>query len=137
MNGLEHEDFETALRLEEDRERTLPERLKFARPYAYFSRGLYAELLQPYLDRIDRSRILVLKFEDIAERPSELLTRVHAFLGVASRSGDAADLGVVLPSDRLDGDAMPPHVRADLRARYQKSNDRLRRLLGPGFESWD
>ena len=35
MNGLETEDFETALRLEDERERTLSERLRFARPFSY------------------------------------------------------------------------------------------------------
>ena len=45
MNGLETEDFATALRLEARRERELPERLKFTRPFSYFSRGLYADLL--------------------------------------------------------------------------------------------
>ena len=51
MNGLETEDFATALRLEEQRERELPERLKFTRPFSYFSRGLYADLLAPYFSR--------------------------------------------------------------------------------------
>lgn len=137
MNGLEREDFETALRLEEDRERTLPEALRFARPYSYYSRGVYADLLQQYFDRIDRRRILVAKFEDIAARPSELLTQVHVFLGVAPRPGDADDLGIVNPSERRDEDAIPPHVRAHLRARYQEPNQRLRALLGPEFELWD
>src|SRR5438874_9396950 len=36
MNGLETEDFQTALRLESERERTLPEKWKFARPFSYF-----------------------------------------------------------------------------------------------------
>jgi len=137
MNGLEHEDFETALRLEDDREQTLPEPLRFARPYSYYSRGVYADLLQRYFDRIDRRRILVAKFEDIAERPSELLTQVHTFLGVVPRPGDADNLGVVNPSERRDEDAIPPHVRAHLRDRYREPNQRLRTLLGPGFELWD
>src|SRR5207244_8286354 len=42
MNGLETEEFATALRLEAERERELPERLKFTRPFSYSSRGLYA-----------------------------------------------------------------------------------------------
>src|SRR5262245_38164489 len=48
MNGLETETFERALALEEERERSLPPRLKFTRPYSYYSRGLYADLLAPY-----------------------------------------------------------------------------------------
>ena len=48
MNGLETEDLVTALRLEEEREKHLPERWRFSRPFSYFSRGLYADLLAPY-----------------------------------------------------------------------------------------
>jgi hypothetical protein len=136
MNGLESEDFETALGLEDERERALPERLKFARPYSYFSRGVYADLLQPYFDRIDRRRMLVLKFEDLTDRPSDLLIRLQAFLGVAARPEDAAGLGVVNPSDRNETDQIPDHVLRDLRERYQPSNDRLAHLLGPEFEVW-
>jgi hypothetical protein len=136
MNALESEDFETALRLEDERERALPERLKFTRPYSYFSRGLYADLLQPYFDRIDRRRMLVLKFEDLTDRPSDLLIRLHAFLGVAARPEDAAGLGVINPSERSETDQIPDHVFRDLRQRYQASNDRLARMLGPDFEVW-
>ena len=62
---------------------------------------------------------------------------MHTFLGVVPRPGDADNLGVVNPSERRDEDAIPPHVRAQLRARYQEPNERLRTLLGPGFELWD
>src|ERR1700750_2685104 len=54
MNGLETEDFRTALRLEDERERRLPEKWKFTRPFSYFSRGLYSELLEEYLKRFRR-----------------------------------------------------------------------------------
>jgi hypothetical protein len=134
MNGLETEDFETALRLEDKRE--LPERLKFTRPYSYFSRGLYADLLQPYFDRVDRDRILVLKFEDLADRPSEQLVRLQSFLGVAPRPEDADGLGIVNPSERNETDQIPAHVIEDLRERYRPSNEKLSRLLGPDFEVW-
>ena len=136
INGLEQEDFETALALEDERERSLPARLKFARPYSYFSRGLYAELLQPYFDRFTADRVLVLKFEDIAERPETLLSRLHGFLGVARRPADVDGLGVINAAERQDSDRLPGDVHAALAARYREPNARLAQLLGPAFEMW-
>src|SRR5262245_33370227 len=79
MNGIETEGLERALALEDERERTLPEKWKFARPFAYFSRGLYADLLEPYLARFPREQILVVRFEDIITRPGALAADVHRF----------------------------------------------------------
>jgi hypothetical protein len=135
MNGLEHESFATALALEEQRERQLPERLRFARPYSYYSRGLYADLLQPYISRFPREQLLVLRFEDIVSRPERLAERVHRFLGVGARQGDVGGLGVINPST---GDEVPldDEVKRALRARYAAPNRRLAALLGPEFEGW-
>ncbi len=135
MNGLETEDFSTALRLEERRERELPEKWKFTRPFSYFSRGLYADLLEPYFNRFMEHQLLIARFEDIIERPAALADIVHRFIGVTPRAGDADGLGVINPSEGdtagLDGD-----VRRDLAARYAEPNRRLAALLGPSFPMW-
>ncbi len=136
MNGLEREDFETALLLEDERERTLPPRLKFARPFSYFSRGLYARLLQPYVDRFPREQMLMLKFEDLVDRPGALLARLHTFLGVDVRTSDADGLGAINAAERQPSDALPAHVRASLAERYREPNERLARMLGPSFAMW-
>jgi hypothetical protein len=135
MNGLETESFARALDIEDERERTLPERLKFARPYSYFTRGLYAELLQPYLTRFRRERLLILKFEDIVRTPEVVAARLHAFLGVGVRPGDVEGLGVVNPSDKPGG-PLDPALRSALAARYVEPNRRLAALLGPSFQIW-
>src|SRR5712692_9064042 len=92
MNGLETEDFHTALRLEDQRERELPERLKFVRPFSYFSRGLYADLLTRYLERFTRDQILILRFEHILATPAALAEQLQRFLGLAIRPNDANGL---------------------------------------------
>ena len=136
MNGLETETFDRALALEDERERSLPARLKFARPFSYYSRGLYADLLQPYYDRFTPAQMLILKFEDIASEPANLLDRVHAFLGVEARPADADGLGVVNPAERSAADRLAPELAASLAARYREPNTRLARLLGPQFVMW-
>lgn len=136
QNGMETEDFESALAREEERETTVPARLRFARPHAYFSRGLYADLLQPYFQLFGRAQILCQRFEDVRQRPGELAVQLHEFLGVEPRPKDVEELGVIRGSDPA-ADPMPVHVRRLLTRRYAEPNARLARLLGPEFvNSW-
>jgi sulfotransferase family protein len=135
MNGLETETFETALALEEQRERDLPARQRFTRPYSYFSRGLYADLLQPYLDRFPSEQRLILKFEDVVAAPERLAGRLHRFLGVAERPADARGLGVVNASEK-SADGLKAETRRELARRYAEPNVRLKELLGSEFDVW-
>jgi sulfotransferase family protein len=135
MNGIEHEDFTTALRLEAQRERELPDKWKFTRPYSYFSRGLYADLLTPYFERFPRDQIAVVRFEDIIADPHGLAARLHRFLRINERPEDADDLGVINPAER-PADGMPAAAARDLAARYAAPNARLARMLGPDFALW-
>jgi len=135
MNGYETESFLRALELEEERERTLPEKLKFARPHAYFSRGLYAEQLGRYFDLFPRENLCCLNFNDIVRAPGRVLERVHAFLGVPSRPGDARGLGDINGATGEDED-MGGEARAWLDERYRRPNAELAALLGSGFPLW-
>jgi len=135
MNGIETEDFETALRLEEEREAQLTERWKYARPFSYFSRGLYADLLVPYFERFPREQILILRFEDILDRPEDLAGRVHRFLGIDSRPADAIGIGVINPSEKR-GETMDDATCRELLSRYEEPNRRLAAMLGPEIQLW-
>jgi hypothetical protein len=135
MNGWEHEDFATALALEEQRERELPKELRYVRPHAYFSRGLYADMLLPYFERFPRDQILCLRFDDISDRPEILAERLHRFLGIHPRPGDARNLGIIRPSIK-DGSPLREETREILRSRYVDPNRRLGQLLRSEFEMW-
>jgi hypothetical protein len=135
MNGIETEEFATALALEAEREGTLPEKWRFARPFSYFSRGLYADLLAPYVRNVPRDRLLILKFEDIIDAPEALATQLQRFVGVAERPADARGLGVINPSEK----EMPlpsNEVTRELAQQYVEPNRRLAALLGPSFVLW-
>jgi hypothetical protein len=133
-NRLETEDFGTALRLEESREASLSPALRYARPYAYFSRGLYADLLRPYLERF-ADRVLCLRFEDVSQAPGEVAERLHRFLGVTPRPQDAVGLGAVNESDP-HAEPMPPAVRRELTVRYDEPNRRLQAVLRLDAPLW-
>ena len=135
MNGKEDADFATAIAREDERERDVAPPLRYARPHAYFSRGLYVDLLEPYFDRFPREQVLVLRFEDLIDRAAQMASRLHTFLGLAERPYDAFGLGVVNPSESDDTE-ISPAVRAALRARYEAPNRRLYALLGDDFTPW-
>lgn len=134
MNGFETEPLRRALELEEEREAAYAGSERYSRPFSYFSRGLYARLLMPYFDRFPREQILCLRYEDIASDPRRVAGRVHEFLGVEPRGGDAEALGVINPSDAVG--AVDDDVVIDLRERYREPNRELAELLGPDFEVW-
>lgn len=134
-NRVETESFETALDLEQQREATIEPRLRYARPHALFSRGLYADLLAPWFELFPREQILCLRYEDLSVDDAGLLARLHRHLGVAERPADAEGLGVI---NRADGEieaAIPPHLEQRLRAGYAEPNRRLAALL-PDFPVW-
>jgi hypothetical protein len=136
MNGMETEDFETALAMEDARERLLPPKLRYARPHAYFSRGLYAAMLRPYFALFPRDQMLCLKFDAIIHTPGDLAIRLHRFIGVTPRSEDAAGIDVVNPSEKR-GEGMPHDVLQRLRQRYAESVRELALMVGEGFANWE
>jgi hypothetical protein len=135
MNGLETEDFATALELEGRRELELPEKLKFARPYSYFSRGLYADLLTPYFRLFPRGQILILRFDDLVYNPMVVADRLHDFLNVARRPHDVVGLGEINRSQKDDA-GLDRATRRELEERYADANRRLVTMVGPEFEHW-
>jgi hypothetical protein len=135
MNGMETEAFETALAKEDERQRDLAPALRYARPHAYFSRGLYAEMLRPYFARFPRQQVLCLKFDAIIHSPGELAERLHRFIGVTPRREDVIGLDVVNPSEKR-GEEMPHDALARLRHRYAESLRELAALVGPEFADW-
>lgn len=137
MNGLETESFQKAIELEPERERNYPDEFRFSRPYSYFSRGLYAMHLQHYFDLLGRDRILVMRYEDIADAPQQFAKRVLTFLDVELGSLDADALGMINSTDEPnDTDEFRATV-GELTERYRRPNAELYRLLGSDFEGWD
>ena len=135
MNGMESESFERALELEEDREAALSYERRFSRPHAYFSRGLYAAQLKPWLALFSPDRILCLRFETIVSEPQSIAAMLHRFLELPIREQDAQGLGPINASEP-DAGGFSPRTASSLRARYARPNQELYELLGPGFGTW-
>lgn len=135
MNGLETQEFVTALSLESQREQELPSHLRFARPYSYYSRGLYAALLAPWFELFPAEQIQCLRFEDIQFCAEELTGVLHRFLGVEERPDDASDLGKINAAEKAEG-GIPLRAKSLLAAAYAEPNLLLADLLGPDFKIW-
>ena len=133
MNGFETLSLPEALRLEEQREAEYQRDLRFSRPFSYFSRGLYRRMLQPFVDRFGLDQIVVLRYEEIAEKPTSVAETVHRFLGIPERPDDSTGLGTINPSEAEEVDTQ---TIAELRRRYQQPNEELADLLGPRFSIW-
>jgi len=129
-NGFETETFERALELEDRRERELAPERRYSRPHAYFSRGLYAEMLAPWLARFPRDHILVLRSEGIGDAPADIARSLFDFLGVAPRPNLVVGLGPVNAARPEGSPPIDPAVRAALGERYRQPNLDLERLLG-------
>jgi hypothetical protein len=136
QNGLESRSFDEALNHEEEREQRLANGLRYARPHALFSRGLYADLLRPYFNLFPRERILVMRYEDILASPTDVATQLHRFLGVPPRPGDAEHLPPLNASVHAT-ESIDPRTYDLLAARYAEPNGRLADLLGWEFQNWD
>lgn len=136
-NGLETETFERALALEEERERHLPAALRYARPFSYFSRGLYAAQLREYFSLLRRDQIMVLRQDDVVNSPRSVAERLFRFLGVTPMPELADGLGRINSSMRVGETDLDPATRTVLLRRYQEANRSLAALLGEDFPAWD
>jgi sulfotransferase family protein len=131
--GREPLSFEDALAAEGERTRGEEARLvadprAFSRPWwdhTYVARGLYAEQLERWLAVFPREQLLVVRSEDLGERPGQTYGEILAFLG--------ADPHALQEYPRIFGREyadMAPETRLALAARFAEPNRRLGELLG-------
>lgn len=95
--GVETLSFEEALAAEADRIRDPElERLGSLR-FSYFTSGCYGSQLEGWLRHFDRSRFLILRFEELRSEPRLTFQRLAGFLGLPSE-GPVTETSVSNPS---------------------------------------
>jgi hypothetical protein len=100
-------------------------------PPLYIRDGLYAERLAPWLERFDRSRMLILKSEDLFANPRDVYERTLQFLDVPS-----FDLGPMKAHNVGTYSDLDPRVFWYLSEIYAEPNRRLQQLVGEDF-NWE
>ena len=131
--GREPLSFEDALAAEDERlvgevERLIEDPRAFSRAWwdhTYTARGRYAEQLERWLDAFPSEQLLVVRTEDLGERPAETYGSILAFLGAEPHQ--LPDYPRVF--DR-DYEPMRAETRAALAATFAGPNRRLEALLG-------
>ena len=131
--GREPLEFEAALDAEPERMAGELERItrdpgyhSFAHQhFAYVTRSRYAESLRPWLEGVPAEQLLVLRSEDLFERPRETMEQIQRFAGLA-----VADLGPYTPFNTREYDRIRPETAARLAERFAEPNRELAALLG-------
>ena len=134
--GREPLDFAAALEAEPqrlagevERLRRDPDHVSFAHiHHAYASRSRYAETLRPWLEEVPREQLLVLRSEELFERPRETVEEIQRFVGLP-----VMDLGPYTPFNTREYDRMEPELRARLAASFAEPNRELAELVGRDF----
>lgn len=135
QNGLELLSFADAVEQEAAREREYGERQKYSRPHSYVSRGLYAELLKPFFDRFESSRIKVLLLDDIERAPEATAAELFEFLQlspvpIAFRFDERVNAATAGEPE------IPPAVARRLDDFYRVPNAELADLLHRDLSAW-
>lgn len=136
QNGHESLSFSDAVEQEAVRERRYSERLKYARPFSYVSRGRYAELLRPYFDLFRASQIKVLLLDEIEAAPEAAASELFEFLHLPATPLSFNFAGRVNSATAADP-AVPLEVALQLYEIYSGPNADLATLLGRDLSCWD
>jgi len=131
--GREPLSFEDALAAEDERlvgevEHLIADTRAFSRAWwdhTYTARGRYAEQLERWLEAFPSEQLLVVRTEELGERPAETYASILAFLGAEPH--ELPDYPRVF--DR-DYEPMRAETRAALAATFAEPNRRLEALLG-------
>lgn len=100
------------------------------RPPTYIRRGFYADQVAPWLRLFGRERMLILKSEDLFERPRDVYDETLAFLGLRPH-----DCGPLKAFNTGRYGEVDPLVMRYLAQIFDEPNRRLRAMLGERF-SW-
>ncbi len=111
---------------------------------SYLARGLYADQLERWFEVVDRNRILVLRFEELATDPAHLAPAIEEFLGLGpalagvpfphSNPAPAGGAGDRRNDEARDGGGPVDAVAEAVGDFYDEPNRRLADLVGI---SWD
>jgi hypothetical protein len=136
-NGIETLSFEQALEKERERELSYEPKYRYARPFSYISRGLYARHLKPYLELFDPSQVKVLLLDDIASAPAATARELFDFLGVPMVRLPFDLTRKVNSASQPGGKQMSPAVYEFLRGIYYYPNQELSELIGRDLYYWN
>ena len=130
--GIEALSFEDAIDQEDQRLSASDDPGSLAwRHYSYLRRGLYEDQIRNWLRVFPRDRLLILKSEDLYQRPEQVCLETQTYLGLSPCSPQRTKAYHL-----ADYPDMNPATRDRLRAHFAPHNRRLYDLVGRDF-GWD
>lgn len=135
-HGLETLKFDQAISQEDQRlqKRDYPD--LSTNPFAYKHRGLYADMLMPFIQELPTGQLKIVLFDDLKARPESVLTELYEFVGVD-------------PNFRPAGlhEKHNAHCQDDLRISnetldlmlnfFLEPNQKLETILGRSLKAWN
>ena len=134
------EDFAAAVAAEEGRLEPERARLRADRQYnswpigcwSYKMRSRYAEQVERWYERFDRSRFHFVTLEQLSEDPQRAMDAIHDFLELPAHTYPDLAARHAAPSYA----SIPDGVRAELTEYFRPHNERLYELVGTDF-GWE
>lgn len=139
-NGHETLSFAEAIELEATRESSYAPKVRFARPYSYLSRGMYAKLLKAYLNLFPEEQIRIVLQDEIVSDPSRITAELMTFVG-ARVALPPIDLNEPINTSRDRDETRDQSLCRELRQKlvqlYDAPNRELESLLNRDLSHWD
>ena len=118
---------------EKEKTDTDPGFLFYRRKYSYVERGRYADHLANWFEHYDRRQFLILTTDEMDADPQGVLGKTFEFLGLEPFHANGPKNLNVQSYERMN-----PDTRRMLVEYFRPHNERLYRLLGPGYAfDWD
>jgi Sulfotransferase domain len=138
-NGHETLSFAEAIESESERERSYAPAVRFARPYSYVSRGMYADLLMPYLNIFPVEQVKIVLLDDFWSDAASVTLDLMKFIGVTPILPPidlSESVNTARDRDQTRDQVMSEEVRRKLCRIYAEPNRKLASLLGRDLSKW-
>jgi hypothetical protein len=103
-------------------------------PFAYVERGLYVHYLRPWLDVFPSGQLHVLIYEELLQKPDEVLANMFGFLGVDA--GFRPRIAEERVNTAAFGQPFPDGIRDELARIYREAKPELEAFLGRPIPYW-
>ena len=135
--GYENKSFEEAINLENERlsgekEKMLTDENYFSykrQIFSYLSSGIYDDQLKIWMNQFPKEQFLIIKTEDLSNKPQEILNQVFKFLNL-----DQFDISKFKKYNLGKYSEMDLHIRKKLENYFKPRNEDLYKFLGRDFK---
>ena len=137
--GYENKSFEVAINLENERlsgekEKMLMDKNYFSykrQIFSYLTSGIYVDQLKIWMNQFPKEQFLIIKTEDLANKPQEILNQVFEFLNLAK-----FDMSKFEKYNLGKYSEMNNHIRKKLVNYFLPHNEKLYKFLDNDF-NWN